>query len=299
MAHPHAMVKPQPVALADLVALTKPRITRMVVFTGAVGMWLAPAGSLTAFRVVATLLGTVLVVSAANTLNMYLERDIDALMVRTADRPLPAGRMHPSVALALGIGLALFALPLLSLLVNPVTSLLGALALVIYVWLYTPLKQKTWLAVIIGAVPGALPPLMGWTAATGRIGAPGLVLFAIMFVWQIPHTLAITLFRDAEYRRAGFQTLPVQRGMRATRIQTLAYAPLLVAASVLPSLLGFANTVYLACALLLGAGFMAIAVQVMRERDGMRWAKRLFVYSIVYLPVLLGVLLATAGHVKA
>ena len=151
-------------------------------FTGAVGMWLAPVGTLTPVKVIFTLLGTVLVVAAANALNMYLERDVDALMLRTADRPLPAGRLHPSVGLGFGLGLALFSLPILSQAVNPTTALLGFLALVIYVGAYTPLKQKTWLAVVVGAVPGAIPPLMGWTAATGHLGAPGVALFAIMFL---------------------------------------------------------------------------------------------------------------------
>lgn len=292
------VAKAQSASLSDLVALTKPKITRLVVFTAAVGMWLAPEGSLTVGRVLAAMIGTVLVVAAANTLNMYLERDIDGLMARTADRPLPAGRMHPSVALGFGLGLALFAVPILSQLVNPVTALLGFLALFIYVGVYTPLKQKTWLAVIVGAVPGAMPPLMGWTAATGHIGAPGLTLFAIMFLWQIPHTFAISLFRDSEYRRAGFQTLPVQRGHAAARLQSLLYSPVLVAASLAPWALGFAGPTYLASATVLGAGWMVVAVKQYRESSGMRWARGLFIYSIIWLSLLFGVLLATAGHVK-
>ncbi|MBS2029155.1 MAG: protoheme IX farnesyltransferase [Deltaproteobacteria bacterium] len=299
MAHPTATTKAQPVALGDLVALTKPKITRLVVFTGAVGMWLAPVGTLTPVKVIFTLLGTVLVVAAANALNMYLERDVDALMTRTADRPLPAGRLPASVGLGFGLGLALFSLPILSQAVNPTTALLGFLALVIYVGAYTPLKQKTWLAVIVGAVPGAIPPLMGWTAATGHLGAPGVALFAIMFLWQIPHTLAITLFRDAEYRRAGFQTLPVQRGETVARWQTLAWSPLLVASTLAPWWLGLVGLAYLATACVLGIGWMVLAVRVARERGAVKWARGLFIYSIIYLTLLFGVLLATAGHAKA
>lgn len=290
------MAKAQSVALTDLVALTKPKITRLVVFTAAVGMWLAPQGSLTATRVVMTLVGTVLVVSAANVLNMFLERDIDGLMGRTASRPLPAGRLQPGVALGFGLGLAVAALPILSMAVNPMTALLGLFALVTYVAMYTPLKQKSWTAVLVGAVPGAMPPLMGWTAATGRIGAPGLALFAIMFIWQIPHTLAITLFRDVEYRRAGFQTLPVQHGMTVTRWHTLAYSPLLVLVSFAPVALGVAGAIYAVTASVLGAGFLGLAVWVVREREGVRWARGLFIYSIIYLTLLFGVLLATASH---
>jgi protoheme IX farnesyltransferase len=294
------MVKAQSaVALTDLIALTKPKITRLVVFTAAVGMWLAPAGSLTVIRVAMTLLGTVLVVSAANTLNMFLERDIDGLMGRTAARPLPAGRLQPGVALGFGLLLAVTSLPILSMAVNPLTALLGLAALVIYVAMYTPLKQHSWTAVLVGAIPGAMPPLMGWTAATGHIGAPGVALFAIMFIWQIPHTLAITLFRDTEYRRAGFMTLPVQHGMVTTRWHTLGYAPVLVAASLAPVWLGIAGRIYFLTALMLGAGFVGLAVCVVREREGVRWARTLFVYSIIYLTLLFGVLLATASHGRA
>ena len=298
MANPPALTHARPVALADVVALTKPRITRMVVFTAAAGMWLAPAGTVHAATLIAALIGTVMVVSSANALNMYLERDIDAQMVRTANRPLPSGRMHPSVALGVGMGLALFAVPLLSMLVNPITSLLGTLALVIYVWGYTPLKQRSWFAVVVGAVPGALPPLMGWTAATGKIGAPGVALFAIMFFWQIPHTLAITIFRDAEYRKAGFQTLPVQRSIEAARWQTLVWTVPLVASSVAPFFLGFAGWPYLAVAIVLGAGFLVQAVRVVREAKRFRQARTLFFYSIAYATVLFATLLVVAGHVK-
>ena len=161
------------------------------------------------------------------------------------------------------------------------------------------MKQKTWLAVWVGAIPGAIPPLMGWTAATGRIGGPGMALFTIMLLWQVPHTLAITLFRNDDYQRGGYQTLPIQRGSRSARWQTLAYSPLVVAASLLPVAMGFGHRVYLASAVLLGVGFVVIAGLGVGEREGFRWARGLFVYSIVYLTVLLGVLVATAGHLKA
>jgi protoheme IX farnesyltransferase len=287
------------VRLSDLIALTKPRITRLVVFTSAVGMWLAPAGTFEWRRALLLLVGSVLVVSGANVLNMYWERDVDGLMERTRNRPLPAGRMPPSVALFFGLGLSAVSLPLLTFGVNPITGLLAALALVSYVCLYTPLKQKSWIAVWVGAVPGAIPPLMGWTAATGRIGAPGVALFAIMFLWQVPHTLAITLFRHNDYASAGFQTLPVQRGERATRWQTAAYSPLLVVASLTPVVLGFGHTLYLVTAVVLGVVWVGIALAGLRQTAGVKWARGLFVYSIVYLTLLFGVLLATAGHVQA
>ena len=282
---------------ADLLALTKPKVTRLVVFTGGVGMWLAPAGLLTPLRVALTLIGTVLVVSAANALNMYLERDIDGLMARTADRPLPAGRLTAASALGFGLTLALISVPLLALGVNPLTGLLALLALVDYGGLYTPMKQRSWAAVLVGAIPGAMPPLMGYTAATGRIGAPGAALFAIMFLWQGPHTLAITLFRHADYLGAGFQTMPVQLGEAMTRKQAFAYSPLLVLSSVVPYLIGSATLTYLVVALVLGAGFLAFAALAAQERGAIKWARGLFAYSIVYLTVLFGTLFATVPHV--
>jgi protoheme IX farnesyltransferase len=282
-----------------VLALIKPGVTRSVTFTCAVGLWLAPSGGLTGLQIVLTLLGTALIIAGANVLNMYVERDLDGLMERTRSRPLPAGRVSPTFALSFGLALSGVALPVLFFGANPLTALLAALALAIYVLLYTPLKQRSWLAVWVGAVPGAIPPLMGWTAGTGRIGGPGLALFAIMFLWQVPHTLAITVFRDGDYRRAGYQTLPVQHGLRSTRWQTLLYSPLVVAASLLPVALGFGDRVYLASAVLLGVGFVTIAGLGIGEGQGVRWAKGLFAYSIVYITLLFGVLMATAGHLKA
>jgi protoheme IX farnesyltransferase len=288
-----------PSMAADLLALTKPGVTRLVVFTSAVGMWLAPEGSLTVSRILFTMLGTVGVVAGANTLNMYLERDIDGRMERTRDRPLPTGRLAPSVALAFGIFLSLVSVPLLSIAVNPLTGALAALALLSYVGLYTPLKQRSWVAVWVGAVPGAMPPLMGWTAATGTLGTPGLVLFLILMLWQVPHTLAITLFRHDDYAGAGFQTLPVQHGARATQVQILWSTCLLVVSSLGPWWFGFGGVAYLVAAVVLGAGFLGGAAAGLRPGAGVKWARGLFAYSLVYLTVLLGVLLATAGHVAA
>src|SRR5438552_3753678 len=189
-------------AASDLLALAKPRITALVVFTTASGLWLAPRG-VPARTVVFTLVGTVLIVAAANVLNMYLERDSDALMKRTMNRPLPAGRMDPQLALRFGLALAAVSVPLLTFAVGPLPGLLASVALVSYVLLYTPLKRYTAAALLVGAVPGAIPPLIGWTAATERLDLPGVLLFAVMFLWQVPHFLAITLFRREEYARAG------------------------------------------------------------------------------------------------
>lgn len=279
--------------LRDLVALTKPKVTRLVVFTGGVGLVAVPGAQLSWVKAAVLLFGTVLIVSAANVLNMFLERDIDGLMSRTADRPLPSGRISPSSALLLGLVLAVFAVPLLAVGINGTTGLLALLALVSYVGLYTPMKQRSWTAVLVGAIPGAMPPLMGATAVAGRVEPVGLSLFAVMFIWQVPHTLAITLFRHGEYERAGFQTMPVQRGEEATRRQAWLWSPVLVVSSVVPWLLGAGGIPYLVLALVLGAGFLQVAWKMDRERGETRWAKRLFGYSIVYLTLLFGMLLFT------
>ena len=183
----------------------------MVVFTTAMGLWLAP-GSIGAARTVLLLFGTALLVGSANTLNCWYERETDGLMNRTRNRPLPAGRLDPSVALALGIVGAAFAIPILSFAINPLTALLGAIAHATYVLVYTPLKKVSPWALEVGAIPGAIPPLMGWTAATGTLSLPGWFLFGILFFWQIPHFLAIAIYLEADYRRGGFKVFSVERG---------------------------------------------------------------------------------------
>jgi protoheme IX farnesyltransferase len=279
--------------VADLIALTKPRITRMVVATMLGGAWVAsrfvrerglPEAS--ARAVAFGLLGTVLVVSGANALNMYLERDTDGLMERTKTRPLPAGRLAPEVALWFGIALSIASIAVLALAVNVTTTLLGAFALLTYVLVYTPLKRRTTLALLIGAVPGAIPPLLGWTSITNRIDGPGAALFGILFLWQVPHSLAIALFRRNEYQRAGMKILPVERGERITRHHIIAYSVALIAVSLLLVPLGVAGPFYFAAALLLGAGFLGFGILGLRESSGTRWARGLFGVSILYLLLL-------------
>ena len=180
--------------------------------TGAAGACLAP-GHPPAGRLCLSLVGTALIVGSANALNMWWERDVDALMRRTRNRPLPAGRMSPDVAIIFGLALALIAAPMLFL-VNAMTGVLGLVALVTYVLVYTPLKRHTHLALLVGAVPGAMPPLLGWTTATGSIGLGGLLLFGVCFLWQLPHFAAITIFRAEDYARAGLQVVSVQLGER-------------------------------------------------------------------------------------
>lgn len=285
--------------LRDFAQLVKPNITFLVLITTGGGLWLAP-GSLEWTRLFAALLGTVLVVGAANTLNCYLERDSDAFMTRTRNRPLPAGRMSPRTALWFGLALALVAIPTLTLLVNPVTGLLAAIALVSYVWIYTPMKQISPQALLIGAVPGAMPPLMGWTAVTGRVEWPGVVLFGILFLWQLPHFLAISIYRQREYDNAGIRTLAGLHGPSRARWHSLFWTALLVPVSLMLVPLGVAGWIYLGIAAVLGLVFLAWALAGFRAENAekpARWARGFFVYSLIYLTLLFAALLVDAGPV--
>ena len=282
--------------LRDFASLAKPRITLMVVITAAGGMFLAP-GSVPLVTALAMLATTAAVVAGANSLNCWLERDSDRFMTRTMDRPLPAGRMQPKVAMAFGATLGLMAVPLLTVLVNPMTGALGALALVSYVAVYTPMKQRSSIALLVGAVPGALPPLMGWTASTGTIDAPGLVLFGILFLWQGPHFLAISIYRQSEYERAGLKTLPSERGLPAAKVQAFLYTGALVICTVLLYTFRVAGPIYLAAAIVLGLVFLVVAARGFRieEREATdKWAKKLFVTSLLYLTILFAALMLDA-----
>jgi len=278
---------------ADLLSLVKPRLSSLVLCTLAGGMWLAP-GELSVARWVGTLLGTAGTVGAANAMNCWLERDRDRFMARTRLRPLPSGRMESGVALAFGILLAVFSLPLLAMASNGLTGWLGFLALVSYVAAYTPLKPKSPMAMLVGAIPGSLPPLMGWTAVTGRIGAGGLLLFGILFAWQMPHFLAIALFRKEEYRNAGYMALPLVSGDAATRIWMLVWTVLLVALSVLLVPFGVAGPLYLVVALALGGAFLVLVARGVLRREQKAWARKTFFFSLVYLAGLFAALLLSA-----
>ena len=285
------------VAIRDLVTLAKPRITFMVVITAAGGLFLsrrmASLGTpeaLSLATIVSTLLGTALIVSGANALNMYIERDVDRRMSRTKNRPLPAGRMSPRVALWFGVLLSAIAIPILAIGANALTALLAIIANLLYVLAYTPLKQHSAYALHVGAIPGAIPPLLGWTAGTGRIDAAGAVLFAVLFLWQIPHFCAIALFRKADYARAGIFVLPNVTGELATRHTIVRWTFALLAASLLLVPLGVAHHGYLLAATLLGGVFFVWGTYGLRAGSGAKWAKSLFAVSILYLVLLFAVL---------
>ena len=275
-------------SVRDLVALAKPRITLFALLTAMAGLALAPGDPAEAAWL-PLLIGTALIVGAANTLNMYLERDIDCLMARTKTRPLPAGRMDPAVALAFGVAQAVVAVPLLTFAVHPLTGFLGVVAFLSYVCLYTPLKQRTTIATLIGSVPGAMPPLLGWTAATGSLNAGALALFGVMFLWQIPHFHAIALFRRKDYDRAGLKILPSERGEVTTRHAIVFYLGLQIQVSLLLFPLGVAGRWYLLTAALAGGGYFLYGLRGLAA-GGPRWAKNLFLLSILYLPVLFAAL---------
>jgi protoheme IX farnesyltransferase len=269
----------------ELIAITKPRITTQVLFTTAGGIWLAP-NPMPFGRALIAVLATTLIVGAASALNCYIERDSDKLMARTQNRPLPSGRLDPAIALIFGLGMACLAVPLLALGVNQLTGFLGALAFVGYVWVYTPLKRVTPWALEIGAIPGAIPPLLGWTAATGRIELPGLVLFGILFIWQLPHFLAISLFRKEEYAKAGIKVLPVVKGDEVTKRRIPLQVAALVACSLLLYPLGVAGKLYFITACVLGGAFLFEALRGLRPGADAKWAKRLFIGSLFYLTLL-------------
>ncbi len=276
--------------LLSCLELTKPRITSLVILTTLTGLWLAPAPP-SLNTVLFTILGTALVVAAANVLNMYLERDVDALMPRTMNRPLPRGRINPSVALAFGLLLAVLSVPLLALAVGPLPALLAAIALVTYVLIYTPMKRYTAAALLVGAVAGAIPPLIGSTAATGRIDLPGVLLFSVMFLWQVPHFLAISLVRREEFARARLHVQPNQPdGERRARINIVSYSAALLAVSLLFTPVRIAGGVYFATALVSGALFLGHGIHGLRAKTDKRWARTEFVASLAYLTVLLVVL---------
>ena len=270
--------------------LIKARLTFLVLLTTLVGFY---AGSVAAINVplmLLTVAGTGLLACGAAALNQLLERRYDAKMRRTEDRPLPSGRLQPEMALIFGGVCSIAGLLLLASGVNLLTSLLGAITLISYLFIYTPLKRVTWLNTAIGAIPGALPPLMGWTAARGELGGAGWSLFAILFFWQIPHFLAIAwLYRD-DYAKAGFQMLPVidVDGFRTGR-QAVSHTLGLVMASLLPAFFGLAGVIYFAGALLLGMVFLAFAILFARTLTTER-ARQLFFVSITYLPLLLGLI---------
>jgi protoheme IX farnesyltransferase len=269
-------------AVGDYVALLKPRVMSLVVFTGFVGLYLAP-GHLHPVLAAIAVLCIAVGAGAAGAINMWYDRDIDAVMRRTQGRPLPAGRMAPGEALGFGCVLAAASVLIMGLGVNWAAAALLALTIAFYVFVYTMwLKRRTPQNIVIGGAAGAFPPLVGWAAVTGGVGLPALLLFAIIFFWTPPHFWALALYRSGDYARAGVPMLPTVAGARETKKQMLLYTILLWPLSLAPALIGIAGPLYGAVALVLSALFTFAAIRVWRDA-GDRSAKQMFAFSILYL----------------
>jgi len=271
-----------------LYELTKPGITRHILVTTAAGFYMASTpGGLDLVLLLHMMIGAALASSGTLGLNQYVERDIDALMARTAGRPIPSGRVSAQTALVFATTTAVAGIAYQGLLVNWTTALITAATLISYIFIYTPLKRRTSLNTLVGAVPGALPILAGWTATGRDPDLGGWILFAIMFLWQIPHFLALAWLYREDYRDGGFVMLSaVDPDGRRTSRQIVNYAAILLPVSLLPTALGMAGYIYFSAALILGLAFLLVALKTLTNNED-SWARRLFITSVIYLPILL------------
>ena len=276
--------------LSAYVELTKPRITFLIVLTSAAGFCLGSRGAVNYLLFANAMISIGLLSSGIATLNQFIERDLDGLMRRTASRPLPTGRLAPLEAMWLGVLLTAGAETYLALFVNGLSAVLGLTVIAGYLFLYTPLKTRTTLSTAVGAFPGAMPPLIGWTAARGEIDVAAWVLFAILFLWQFPHFLAIAWMYREDYGRAGIRMLPVvEPEGRVTGQQIIAYSLMLVPVSLLPTVLGISGRFYFVTALALGLLFLASGIRVALSKSNQH-ARQLLLASVFYLPLLFGVM---------
>jgi len=274
----------------DFLTLTKPRVNLLVLVTTLIGFYLGTFGAIDVVLLVHTVVGTALVAAGAAAFNQVLERDIDRRMRRTQSRPLPAGRLGLPEAGWFALALSVTGLVELFVGANALAAAVAFVTIASYALVYTPLKTRTSLATVVGAVPGALPPMIGWAAATGTLTVEAWVLFSIVFFWQMPHVLAISWMYREDYERGGIRVLPVEEPDGAsTARQAVIYAVALVPVSLLPTIVGLAGGFYFATAAVLGAAQLVLAIQFARERSRER-ARRLFFASLVYLPVLWGLL---------
>jgi len=276
--------------LSAYAELTKPRITFLVVLTAVAGFCMGSSAGIDYFRLINMSIGIGLLSSGLSTLNQYMERELDRLMRRTQARPLPTGRLRPAQAAAFGIFLSVFATLYLAVFVNQLSAILGAATFAAYLFVYTPLKVKTTLSTVLGAFPGAMPPLIGWVAATGTVTVEAWILFAILFLWQFPHFLAIAwMYRD-DYARAGIKMLPVvEPDGKVTAQQIVSYTLLLLPVSLLPVAIGLAGSIYLVGAVILGAGFLYFSARAALVRTAWQ-ARQLLLASVIYLPMLFGLM---------
>ena len=277
--------------VADYVALLKPRVMSLVVFTGVAGMIAAP-GHLHPVLALSAILCIAIGAGASGAINMWYDRDIDAVMSRTRGRPIPAGRMEPGAALGFGVVLSVGTVATMGLAINWVAAAILALTIAFYVFVYTVwLKRRTPQNIVIGGAAGAFPPMIGWAAVTGDVGLGGIALFAIIFMWTPPHFWALSLYRRGDYARAGVPMLPVVAGARETKKQMMLYTVLLLPVTLSPCFLGVAGWLYGAVAAVLGLAFLGLCVAVWFDRTD-RSARRMFAFSILHLFLLFAALVA-------
>jgi len=277
----------------DFIALMKPRVMSLVVFTAFCGMWLAP-GSLHPVLAAVAILCIAVAAGASGAINMWYDRDIDALMSRTENRPVPAGRMAPGAALGFGVVLAVGSVTVMGLAINWAAGALLALTIGFYVFIYTMwLKRRTPQNIVIGGAAGAFPPMVGWAAATGDVTLASISLFALIFIWTPPHFWALSLYREGDYARAGVPMLPVVAGARETKKQILLYTAVMIPVSLAPWALGVVGWAYGVIALGLGAVFLYLTVAIWFDETD-RSARRTFLFSIIYLFALFAAMMADA-----
>lgn len=280
---------------ADFLSLTKPRIIAMVVFAAAAAFYLASGGHMDYIALFHALVGTALSTGGALALNQAAEEDIDALMERTRLRPLPDQRLHHFDALAFGVALFIAGVIYLILLVNPLTAFLSALTGSTYLLIYTPLKRTSSWNSVVGAIPGAMPPVIGWAAAADAVPVAGWILFSILFIWQIPHALAIGILYREDFKAAGVRLLPVDEpdGIK-TGFHVVNYCVALIPVAMIPTLIGMAGAVYFFSSLLLGLLYLGAGIQLARKRT-VDSARRLFFVSLFYLPLVLLIMVLDRG----
>ncbi|MCS1352754.1 heme o synthase [Mechercharimyces sp. CAU 1602] len=281
--------------IADLWTLTKPGINVSNSFAMLTGFWLAGPGFQDIGLLLFTLLGTALVIAGGCTLNNFIDRDIDPLMDRTRTRPIPGGRITPALAFWFGTLCTVLGLSVLVILVNPMAAMLSLVGFVVYVFIYSLwLKRTTTLNTVVGSISGAVPPMIGWVALTGTLDLPAWILFLIMFLWQPPHFFAIAMRKVDDYRAAGIPMLPVVKGFKETKWQTLGFVLLLVPASLMLFFTGVVSWIYLTVAGVLGLFYIIFAVQGIFTNDDQGWARKMFIYSLIYLTGLQIVMLIDA-----
>jgi len=293
--HPTAATEVRPrigagARISAFVELTKPRITSLIMLTAAAGFCLGSQGATNYVLLIHAMVGIGLLASGLGTLNQFMERDLDLLMRRTADRPLPTHRLQPYEALWFGLTLTVIAELYLALFTNSLTSILGLTVVAGYLFAYTPLKTRTSFSTFVGAFPGAMPPVLGWTAARGHLDVTTFILFAILFLWQFPHFLAIAWMYREDYGRAGICMLPVvEPDGRVTGQQIIAYTTMLLPVSLLPTVLGVSGKIYFVSALILGLLFLASGIRAALSKTN-KAARELLMASVFYLPLLFGVM---------